>query len=194
MKIYTGNGDRGQTSLFSGECVPKEDARISACGDLDELNAVLGILEAALIAGSKSNIVKDVREIQHWLFHVGAWVATTPGSKAAQELPRFDARASRAVEAAIDHLQDQLPPLKQFILPGGHMSAALAHFARTVCRRAERHLSRLLDASDASPPADGIKEVAIYLNRLSDYFFVLARWLNRLHGVADVPWVKQDTP
>ena len=193
MKIYTGGGDRGWTSLFSGERVRKSDARIAACGDVDELNAVLGALEAALASAPKPAIAKDIREIQFWLFHVGAWLATTPESKAAGDLPKFGAQPARTLEAAIDLMQAHLPPLKQFILPGGHMTAALAHLARTVCRRAERHVSWLLDPSDSSASDDGIKDVAVYLNRLSDYLFMLARNLNHLHGVADVPWQKQDT-
>jgi cob(I)alamin adenosyltransferase len=186
MKIYTGSGDRGRTSLFSGERVPKDHRRIEAYGDLDELNSVLGALSAAT-AGLPA-VQAELGEIQSDLFHLGSWLATTPDAPAAAALTPIDPRRSVRLEAAIDRMESGLPPLRGFILPGGHPSAAWAHVARTVCRRAERRVVGL--AAEEGPPGadEQVQRAIVYLNRLSDYLFVLARHLNRAQGVDDVRW------
>jgi cob(I)alamin adenosyltransferase len=184
MKVYTGTGDRGKTSLFSGERVAKADARIDAYGDVDELSAVIGAVVAAL-PGEANTLAADLQAIQSDLFELGAWLATTPASGAAGQLPPFDAGRAAGLETAMDAMDAELPELKAFILSGGHPAAALAHVARTVCRRTERHVLRLTAAEgEAAVPAS----VLVYLNRLSDYLFVCARFCNHLCGVADIPW------
>lgn len=188
MKIYTGSGDRGKTSLFSGERVSKNNVRTEAYGDVDELNACLGALTAALEESTES--AAEIRQIQADLFHIGACLATTPGSPSTAALEPFDEQKSRYLEAAIDRMDQHLPPLNGFILPGGRMPAALAHIARTVCRRAERHVVGLSGGKTNGQTPDGYQEVLVYLNRLSDYLFVLARYCNHLAGEADVLWKK----
>jgi cob(I)alamin adenosyltransferase len=188
MKIYTGSGDRGKTSLFSGERVAKNNLRTEAYGDLDELNSCLGTLTAALAESHES--VAEIRQIQSDLFHIGACLATTPGSPSAAALEAFDEQKSRYLETAIDRMDQHLPPLKGFILPGGRMTAALAHVARTVCRRAERHVVGLSEDKTTGQTPDAYQAILVYLNRLSDYLFVLARYCNHLAGEMDVLWKK----
>jgi len=188
MKIYTGSGDRGKTSLFSGERVAKNNLRTEAYGDLDELNSCLGTLTAALAESHES--VAEIRQIQSDLFHIGACLATTPGSPSAAALEAFDEQKSRYLETAIDRMDQHLPPLKGFILPGGRMTAALAHVARTVCRRAERHVVGLSEDKTTDQTPNAYQAVLVYLNRLSDYLFVLARYCNHLAGETDILWSK----
>ena len=187
MKIYTGSGDRGKTSLFSGERVAKHDERIEAYGDLDELNSAIGVLIAGLPPDG-DGLRPELHDIQSELFAIGAWLATAPGAPAAAALPPLDPDGAIGLERAIDRLDAGLPPLAGFILPGGHPGAAWAHVARTVCRRTERRVVALAaggaDAKDAVP----IRRAIVYLNRLSDYFFVLARYINRIQGLGDRPW------
>lgn len=180
MIIYTRTGDGGQTGLFSGERVSKNHPRVEAYGDVDELNSVIGALIAALPADHPGR--PELQCIQADLFQVGAWLATTPGSAAAARLTLFPMQHSRWLEQAIDRMNAELPPLTSFILPGGHLTASWAHMARTVCRRAERHVLGL-DVSD-----EAFQPILAFLNRLSDYLFVLARYCNQLAGVPDVRW------
>lgn len=185
MKIYTGTGDQGRTSLFSGERVGKHHGRVEAYGDLDELNAAIGALMAALPAAGEP-LHAELLRIQSDLFHLGAWLATSPDSPASRQLKHLPAERIQSLESAIDQMETALAPLSAFILPGGHPAAAWAHVARTVCRRAERHtvaLTASLPEQTQEP-----QELLIYLNRLSDYLFVLARTINRLTGVADTLW------
>jgi cob(I)alamin adenosyltransferase len=184
VKVYTGTGDRGKTSLFSGERVAKADMRIDAYGDVDELNAVIGAVVAQLPKGA-GMLSAALRQIQADLFYLGAWLATTPVSVAADQLSPFDDQRATGLEQAMDDMDAELPELKAFILPGGHPAAALAHVARTVCRRAERHVLRLVaeQGGEIVPPS-----ILVYLNRLSDYLFVCARYCNHLAGEADIPW------
>jgi cob(I)alamin adenosyltransferase len=187
MKIYTGTGDRGTTSLFSGERVSKSHVRIEAYGDVDELNAVLGVLVATLPQG-QAELAEEIQQIQSDLLHIGAWLATTPASPSLDVLEKITAAQITSLELAIDRLEEELPALRGFIIPGGHISAAWAHVARTVCRRAERHVVRLSEESSENQAA--LREVIVYLNRLSDYLFVLARYCNQIAGVADILWKK----
>jgi cob(I)alamin adenosyltransferase len=187
MKIYSGSGDRGKTSLFSGERVGKDHERIDAYGDLDELNSAIGALIAAL-PPQAGGLRPEIEAIQAALFHIGAWLATSPGAAAADSLPPIDPEGTPALERSIDRIDADLPLLTGFILPGGTPAAAWAHVARTVCRRAERRVVRLSAAADLKAPDDPLQLSIGYLNRLSDYLFVLARHLNRLQGIAELPW------
>lgn len=186
MKIYTGTGDKGKTSLFSGERVSKADAQIDAYGDLDELNSILGALAAYLSAEKK--LVVELQQIQSDLLQAGSWLATRPESKAIDSLREITADQISFLEKAIDRYEKELPELNTFILPGGHVSAAWAHVARTVCRRCERKAASLIDPSGEPRGTGPYQRLIVYLNRLSDYLFVLARHCNYIHGIADKTW------
>jgi cob(I)alamin adenosyltransferase len=178
MKIYTKTGDKGDTALFGGQRVPKDSLRVEAYGTVDELNSVLGIV---LSDCTDIDIAAMIKPVQTHLFALGAELAT-PDSTKAPGLPRVDQEATANIEAGIDALNAALPDLHTFIVPGGTPFAARIHFARTVCRRAERAVVRL---SRSEPVRD---EVIAYLNRLSDLLFVLARHANMKAGVQEVPW------
>lgn len=190
MRIYTGGGDRGKTSLFSGERVSKDHVRIEAYGDVDELNSFLGAIAGTLPPGA-IGLREEIGRLQSDLFVAGAWLATTPESPAMASLQPFGEEPAERLERAIDRLSEELPELKSFILPGGDLSAAFAHISRTVCRRAERHVIRLSQALDMDMDThkSAISHIIIYLNRLSDYLFVLARQANRLAGIREQTWV-----
>ena len=191
FKVYTRTGDRGDTGLFGGGRVGKDAARVDAYGEVDELNAVIGVVRAAASglpdgdASAPLAAIDDVlRDVQRDLFAIGALLATPDREKMRAQLDkaRLDAPRIAELEAAIDAADEQLEPLKSFILPGGTPKAAALHVARTVCRRAERrvvHLRREVDVPD---------EVVVYLNRLSDLLFTLARLANRAAGVPDTAW------
>lgn len=183
MKVYTGSGDRGKTSLFSGERIPKNDLRIEAYGDVDELNSVIGGLVAGL-PETLQPLTAELTRIQGDLLDVGAWLATTPGSAAVEMLSPFKPGKVAWLEAAIDRLDENLPPLKGFILPGGHPAGAWAHIARTVCRRAERHALKITQ----DPQDESAQMILTYLNRLSDYMFVFARYCNQQTGTRETLW------
>jgi cob(I)alamin adenosyltransferase len=175
MKIYTKTGDGGETSLFGGARVRKDDARIEAYGTVDELNSFIGVARAAWPSSPGD---AQLHAIQSDLFDIGAHLAS-PG------LSRFagpDPVRIAALEQSIDAMESELAPLKTFILPGGSVAASHLHVARTICRRAERLVVALRD-DDAATIAS-----ITYLNRLSDCLFVAARYANHLHGVPDVPW------
>jgi len=186
MKIYTGSGDLGKTSLFSGERIAKSGLRIGAYGEIDELNSVLGMLIAEL-PESLETPRRDLGQVQRDLMDIGAWLATTPGAAAAASLPPFQAGREAFLERAIDLMDGELPPLRSFILPGGHRSAAWAHICRTVCRRAERHVVAMAaEAPDENEATTG--PVLTYVNRLSDYLFILARYCNHALGIEETVW------
>ena len=179
MKIYTKTGDSGETSLFDQTRVSKADARVDAYGEVDEVNACLG---AARAAGVDDEIGALIESLQKDLFAVGARLAD-PSSRIA---PRVDKAvigeaAVQRLEQAIDRLEETLPPLRRFILPGGSASGALLHLARTVCRRAERRVIAL--GANAVDPV-----LIVYLNRLSDLLFVMARGVNHRAGVPETEW------
>ncbi len=182
MKIYTKTGDDGETGLFAGPRVRKDDPRIEAYGTVDELNAVLGLLRCA---SPPSEIDKLLARVQNDLFDLGAELATPDPKSRGTNLVRQQHVDS--LEKAIDQFEANLAPLKTFILPGGTPAAAWLHLARTVCRRAERRVVTLSD----DPNANLSPLVVIYLNRLSDLLFVLARAANQAAGVSDVKWEKQ---
>lgn len=189
MKIYTGSGDRGKTSFFSGERVSKSDQQVEAYGDVDELSSVLGVL-VAFLPPEEVELREESQRIQSDLLHVGARLAVTPGSPASEELEEITEEHTKALEMAIDRMAEGLPSLQDFLLPGGHISAAWAHVARAVCRRAERHVVKLLETSAEVGDSQQLKRVVIYLNRLSDYLFVVARHCNKIQGISDTLWRK----
>ena len=178
MKIYTRTGDKGDTSLFGGTRVSKNDPRIEAYGTVDELNSLLGLCRSA---GLPAPIDAELDRVQSDLFDVGAYLAA-PGS---DRFTSVDANRAADLERAIDEMEDALQPLKTFIVPGGSEAAARLHVARTVCRRAERRVIRLEDDSE-----EMLTTIA-FLNRLSDFLFVAARHANRTAGVPDTPWTKR---
>lgn len=187
MKIYTGTGDRGKTSLFSGERISKISPRIEAYGDLDELNSTIGAVVAAL--DKEEQALKDeIQTVQILILDAGAWLATTPGSASTRFLSAFTHEPAEMLESAIDRMNEYLPELKHFVLPGGHLSASLAHMARTVCRRTERRVIELAGEEGPSQPTATMNHILVFLNRLSDYLFVVARYCNHLHGQRDVLW------
>ncbi len=179
MKIYTKTGDDGSTGLFGGGRIRKDHPRMEATGSVDELNAVLGVARAEVLPAEINQLLA---RIQNELFDIGATLATTNPHKL--EAPDVTESKIAALEAAIDAFDARLPTLKNFILPAGTRAAAALHFARTVCRRAERR-TLAAQAEIHIPP-----EIAIYLNRLSDLLFVLARTANASAGQADVLWQK----
>ena len=188
MKIYTGTGDRGKTSLFSGERVSKSSPRIEAYGDLDELNSVIGAVAAAMDKGQPS-LKDEIQFVQTLLLEAGAWLATTPGAASTRFLKPFTNDPAQTLEAAIDRMTAVLPELKHFVLPGGHLSASLAHMARTVCRRTERRVIELVEHEEGQSGAtDTMNHILVFLNRLSDYLFVVARTCNHVYGQGDVLW------
>lgn len=180
MKIYTKKGDGGETGLFGGLRVSKDDLRIEAYGTVDELNAVLGIAAA----GTDSRKLREViGKIQPVLFEIGADLAT-PVSESAATITRVSTDAATPVEELIDALEKNLEPLRNFILPGGSLTAARLHHARTVCRRAERRVVSLSAREEVG------RGIIIFLNRLSDLLFVLAREENRRSGTGEWSWKK----
>jgi cob(I)alamin adenosyltransferase len=179
MKIYTKTGDSGDTSLFGGQRVPKDALRIEACGSVDELNSLLGV---ALADGPDGAIRSVLEEIQHKLFGLGADLATPRSAGREKKIKRIEPRDTLTLEREIDRLEALLKPLKNFIIPGGSPFAARIHLARTVCRRAERAVVRLSRNEDIGGG------VTMYLNRLSDFLFVLARYANTCAGIPETPW------
>ncbi len=181
MKIYTRRGDSGETDLFAGGRVGKDDVRVEAYGAVDELLAVLG---AAAVDSQQADVRALVSELQSTLFSLGSYLATPDAARRAKSGIAEPAQAwVDALELAIDRAESELAPLKRFILPGGTRGAASFHVARVVCRRAERRCVTLHRTQPQS-------EVALrYLNRLSDLLFVLARLENKRAGVPDVEWV-----
>ena len=181
MKIYTKTGDKGDTGLFGGGRVPKNHPRVEAYGDIDELNAILGMARSVEMMPRIDEVLVPV---QRDLFSLGALLATPHPEKVKQQLQkaRIDDARIAELERAIDEGEAELEPLEAFILPGGPPKASALHVARTVCRRAERRVTAL--AGDVHVPAI----VLIYLNRLSDLLFVLSRVANRRAGAGEVTW------
>ena len=177
MKIYTGFGDQGKTSLWGGEVVLKNDPRVTAYGTLDELNSVVGLIRS----------INDVAEIdfalqtrQNEIFNLSSEIAASDNKQEVDLPNKISSEHIRALESEMDIWTKKLPPLKKFILPGGGASAAHAHVARTVCRRAEREMVGVADNGS-------LRDIClIYINRLSDWFFVLGRYLNHLGNIEDI--------
>lgn len=180
MKVYTKTGDKGTTALIGGTRVPKNNVRLEAYGGVDELNSHLGMIRSYPI---EEMSVKELTEIQNILFVVGANLATdTSVSDMRQKMPCTEADVL-FLEQAIDRMDAELPPLRYFVLPGGSPCVSACHIARTVCRRVER---RIIDMSEEIE----VEEVIVrYINRLSDYLFVLGRKLAHDEGLEEVKWV-----
>ncbi|GAB4026421.1 cob(I)yrinic acid a,c-diamide adenosyltransferase [Spirosoma koreense] len=179
MKIYTKTGDKGQTALLGGRRVSKADLRIDAYGTVDELNSWIGLMRDQLVNVSRKEMLN---EIQDRLFTIGTELASDPDKATTRTIPTIIPDDVSRLEQAIDTLDADLPPLRAFILPGGHDSVSFGHLARTVCRRAERLVTALHDES----PVDEL--VLQYLNRLSDYLFVLTRKMAQDLSVEEVVW------
>jgi cob(I)alamin adenosyltransferase len=180
MKIYTKAGDLGKTSLIGGTRVPKSHIRIESYGTVDELNSFVGLLSDLVTDAGVKVILK---EVQDRLFTVGSSLACDPDKEPHLKIPDLIEADITYLEQHIDAMNAILEPMKSFILPGGHQAISTAHIARCVCRRAERWCVNLQEEALFVDPM-----VIQYLNRLSDYLFVLARYIGHLNGVADQPW------
>lgn len=177
MKIYTKSGDGGETSLYGGQRVRKDVVRVETYGTVDECNAVLGVARTLIEDGETKAVLT---RIQGELFEVGADLATLQAR--GETVPRVRAEATARLEAEIDRFEEELPPLRHFILPGGSPGGAALHQARAICRRAERCLVTLEQTEEINP------EVERYLNRLSDHLFVLARLVSHRAGAPETKW------
>ena len=180
MKIYTKTGDKGTTSLIGGTKVSKSHLRIEAYGTVDELNSYIGLCRDIL---TDENSIAVLQEIQDRLFTIGSALACDPEKETKMKIPDLKEADISLLEKGIDQMNDRLPDVKSFILPGGHPSISHLHIARCVCRRAERCCVRLESENNE------VELLIIkYLNRLSDYLFVLARYTGHLRNIADIPW------
>lgn len=180
FKIYTRTGDKGQTSLIGGTRVSKHHVRIESYGTVDELNSYLGLVNDT--AGSEQ-VSGWLREIQDRLFTLGAELATTPSKEVKMKLPDLHESDIEWLEQRIDEMNETLPEMRSFIIPGGHPAASTCHVARCVCRRAERLCVAMLEADEY------VSDIVLkYLNRLSDFLFVLCRYITHQNGCAELPW------
>lgn len=179
-RIYTKTGDSGETGLFGGGRVGKDDPRVDAYGEVDELNASIGLARSL---GLDEKLAAIVQRVQEELFTLGAVLATPQGTKAEAHIPKVKAEWVEAMEREIDALTEPLPAMTHFILPGGTQASAALHVARTICRRAERRVVPLYRAGKVD------LLVVTYLNRLSDLLFTMARAANHRAGVQDVKWI-----
>lgn len=183
--IYTKKGDSGQTSLVDGQQVPKFHARVQSYGDIDELNSVIGVLKQTLSDDSALTELKPVLfRIQNHLFNIGSLLACE-NEMVLSKLPQISQEHITWLEKEIDLFNQPLPKLNEFILPGGHPASAWAHMSRTVCRRAERKVAEVI----AEPLLQArYKSTLIYLNRLSDFFFTVARWIHFKTQTPEIKW------
>ena len=182
MKIYTKTGDKGTTALFTGKRVPKHHIRIESYGTIDELNSFLGLLRDQDMDGHTKDVLSL---IQNKLFTVGAILATEPNKENRLKIPRISDGDIHLLEKEMDQMNEELPEMTHFILPGGHTTVSYCHIARTVCRRAERMVS-YLNENDPVP-----ENLLSYINRLSDYLFVLARKLSKDLQAEEVKWIPE---
>ena len=187
-RVYTRRGDKGETSLIGGDRVSKASGRLDGYGTVDELNATLGLVGEALAASAAGpHLLPIIRRVQNELFNLGAELATADAERRAK-LPRIEQRHIDALERYIDAVNDDLPVLKSFVLPGGGWASAYFHLARTVCRRAERLVVALADVEDL-----GGDLPIRYLNRLSDALFVWGRWATHKDGAPEPLWDSRAT-
>lgn len=175
MKVYTKTGDDGTTSLFSGKRVPKHNIRIKTYGSIDELNCWIGLIRD----GAQIEVQKELIAIQHHLMTLGSQLATDRGNL---PIKKIDSGDVTFLEDRIDKMTQDLPELKNFVIPGGHPLVSHTHLARSVCRRAERHISELKAIDDIDI------EILFFVNRLSDYLFTLARKFTKDHNVVEIKW------
>jgi cob(I)alamin adenosyltransferase len=188
MKIYTKTGDKGKTSLFGGTRVPKYHLRIEAYGTVDELNSYIGLIRDQKIDPHTTTILL---KIQNELFTLGSMLATPPekeilkSGKERLNINKITEESVALLENEIDLMNESLPPMSHFILPGGHTTVSFCHISRCICRRAERITTLLSDESSINP------KILVYLNRLSDYLFVLARKLTVDNQALEIPWIPE---
>ena len=186
MKIYTKTGDKGTTALFGGTRVPKHHLRIEAYGTVDELNSYIGLIRDQNI---DETYINSLIRIQNELFTLGAMLATPPekevlkNGKERLNIPKVNLSSIEHLENEIDQMNAELPPMTNFILPGGNQTVSFCHVARCVCRRAERLATSLHESESIN------QDILMYLNRLSDYLFVLARKLTKDLSAKEIPWV-----
>ncbi|RYE23906.1 MAG: cob(I)yrinic acid a,c-diamide adenosyltransferase [Sphingobacteriales bacterium] len=180
FKIYTKTGDKGSTSLIGGVRVPKNHIRIESYGTVDELNSYLGMVNDMV---QHSVINEWLREIQDRLFTLGAVLATTPDKEVKMKLPDLHEEDVQWLEARIDMMNGELPEMRSFIIPGGNLGASTCHVARCVCRRAERLCVGMQEQEEYVPEL-----IIQYLNRLSDFLFVLARYIGHINKAEELPW------
>ncbi|MBL7717237.1 MAG: cob(I)yrinic acid a,c-diamide adenosyltransferase [Flavipsychrobacter sp.] len=180
FKIYTKTGDKGSTSLIGGVRVPKNHIRIESYGTIDELNSYMGMVADSV---SAEEIVAWIREIQDRLFTIGSVLATNPDKEVKMKLPDVHESDVQWLEQRIDQMNEVLPEMRSFILPGGNLAGSMCHVARCVCRRAERLCVHMQQEEEYVPEL-----VLQYLNRLSDFLFVLARYIGHLSGATEIPW------
>lgn len=187
-RVYTKGGDKGETSLIGGDRVSKADPRLECYGTIDELNATVGLMiEALATSAAGEHLTPILRRVQNELFNLGCELAT-PDAEQRAKLPRIEARHVEALERDIDAVNDELPMLKSFVLPGGGWPSAYAHLARTVCRRVERLVVGLMQSEDI-----GGDLPVQYLNRLSDALFVWGRWAALKDGKPEPLWDSRST-
>lgn len=180
FKIYTKTGDKGTTSLIGGVRVPKNHIRIESYGTVDELNSYLGMVSDS----ANDVLINDwIREIQDRLFTIGSVLATNPDKEVKMKLPDVHDSDVIWLEQKIDEMNEQLPEMRSFILPGGHIASSTCHVARCVCRRAERICVGMQEQNEVVPEL-----IVRYLNRLSDFLFVLARYIAHKNNIDDIPW------
>jgi len=181
IKIYTKTGDLGNTSLIGGTKIPKSHIRIESYGNIDELNSYIGLVSDYLQGEAMKNVLK---EVQDRLFTIGSSLACDPEKETGMHIPDLKEEDIIFLEREIDRMNDTLSPMKHFILPGGHVVVSTIHITRCVCRRAERGVVNLLQHEEFVDPL-----IVKYLNRLSDYLFVLARYAGKQLGIAEVTWM-----
>ena len=179
-KIYTKTGDFGRTSLLGGTKVPKSNIRIESYGTIDELNSFIGLVGDYLTDNESKNIL---REIQDRLFTIGSSLACDPNKEPLMKIPDLKEQDVKLLEDEMDKMNEVLPEMKNFILPGGHVAVSMAHIARCVCRRAERLCVGMKESGSFVEPL-----VIKYLNRLSDYLFVLARYVGHINSIEEIVW------
>lgn len=188
MKIYTKTGDKGTTALFGGTRVPKHHLRIESYGTIDELNSYIGLIRDQNI---EQSTIDSLIRIQNELFTLGAMLATPPekevlkNGKQRLNIPKINTNSIATLEKEIDDMNLELAPMTNFILPGGHQTVSFCHIARCVCRRAERLVTALNENEEIN------SNVLMYLNRLSDYLFVLARKLTKDLSAKEIPWIPE---
>lgn len=180
FKIYTKTGDKGGTSLIGGVRVPKSHIRIESYGTVDELNSYIGMVSDMV---NNDAIIEELREIQDRLFTVGSALATNPDKEVKMKLPDLHDTDITWLEERIDKMNEVLPEMRSFILPGGNLASSTCHVARCVCRRAERICVAMQEEGEFMP-----LQILSYLNRLSDYLFVLSRYISHINNAPEMPW------
>jgi cob(I)alamin adenosyltransferase len=181
-RVYTKTGDKGKTSLIGGTRVSKHHYRLEAYGTIDELNTFIGMIRSYEVDEATE---KQIIDIQHKLFVIGAYLATDEKVADLRDKLKYDESIIEAVEKEMDRMENDLPPMKHFVLPGGHPAVSYCHISRTVCRRAERRILAMADETEVNP------WVIRYVNRLSDYLFVLSRHLSKYFQINEILWVAE---